>query len=187
MKKDRDTVIKLYKTNPAPIVDSSITDLLELLNANSYQKGGWVLHMLRQKIGDDNFWAGIRNYYHEYQNNNALSDDLKRIMEQVSGQDLGIFFNQWLHHSGMPVLKGAWNYNQGKKQVELQITQVQMEDAFDAPLEISFYGENGKLISTEIVSLKGKNQKIVVKMAQKPVRIELDPNTNLLFDGNLNN
>ena len=187
MKEDRVNIINFYKKSPAPIVDTSITNLVKLLNTNSYQKGGWVLHMLRHKIGDENFWLGIRTYYETYMNGNALSEDLQRIMEEVSGQDLDTFFKQWLYRAGMPVLSGTWKYNQGTKSVDFVINQVQKEEPFVASLEVAFYGEDGITISVETIPLDGKTIKKSIKMGQKPVKIELDPGTNLLFDGNISN
>jgi aminopeptidase N len=64
--KDRDQVIKYFLKNPAPIVDTTLTDINKVLSTNTYQKAGWVLHMLRHKIGDTDFWKGIRDYYATY-------------------------------------------------------------------------------------------------------------------------
>ncbi len=60
MKSARDRVIGFYLRSPRPVVDTTVTDLMKLLNANSYQKGAWVLHMLRRELGDDLFWKGMR-------------------------------------------------------------------------------------------------------------------------------
>jgi aminopeptidase N len=64
-----------------PVVDSTYTDLFDLLSTNSYQKGGWVLHMLRGVVGDDAFFRGIRRYYREHRNGTARTSDLQAIME----------------------------------------------------------------------------------------------------------
>ena len=60
MKSARDRVIRFYLRSPRPVIDTTVTDLMRLLNANSYQKGAWVLHMLRRELGDDLFWKGMR-------------------------------------------------------------------------------------------------------------------------------
>lgn len=80
--KDRNTVITFSKKYNEPIVDKTVTDYLQLLNANSYQKGGWVLHMLRRQIGDTAFLRGIRNYYAQYAGKNAVTEDLQLVMEK---------------------------------------------------------------------------------------------------------
>jgi aminopeptidase N len=75
---------------------------MDILSPNSYDKAGWVLHMLRNQVGDDAFWKGIRKYYNTYQYRNAETSDFKVIMEEVSGQDLDPFFEQWLFRAGPP-------------------------------------------------------------------------------------
>jgi aminopeptidase N len=91
-----------------PIVDVEARDLMALLNANNYQKGGWTLHMLRGVVGDSAFFAGVRRYVETYRHGNALSSDLRAVMEQASGQDLGWFFGQALLQPGWPKLEVRW-------------------------------------------------------------------------------
>ncbi|MEI9807508.1 MAG: M1 family aminopeptidase [Bacteroidota bacterium] len=84
----------------------TVSPYLQLLNANSYQKGGWVLHMLRRQLGDSAFHAIIRSFYAAYAGGkNADSRDFQKVCEQVSGKDLGIFFQQWLYTPGNPPLR----------------------------------------------------------------------------------
>jgi aminopeptidase N len=65
-----------------PVVDSTYTNLFDLLNTNSYQEGGWILHMLRGVVGDDAFFSGIRRYYREHRNGTARTSDLQAILEE---------------------------------------------------------------------------------------------------------
>ena len=81
-----------------------------------YQKGGWTLHMLRGVIGTEKFWAGIREYYRRFRDSNASTEDLRRVMEETSGADLGWFFQQWLLRAGSPVVSGGWKYNRRRKE-----------------------------------------------------------------------
>jgi aminopeptidase N len=90
---DRKQVIEFYYKNQSPIVDTTLTDINKVLSTNTYQKAGWVLHMLRHEVGDEPFWAGIRKYYHTYKNSNALTSDFQKIMEEVSAKDLSFFSN----------------------------------------------------------------------------------------------
>ncbi|MGZ3811255.1 MAG: M1 family aminopeptidase, partial [Mucilaginibacter sp.] len=140
LKEDRRTVLEFEKSRKTPVVDTGVhSDYMVLLNANSYQKGGWVLHMLRIKLGDDVYWKGIRAYYAKYKNSNANTDDLRAMMEQASGQNLEPFFKQWLRTPGTPHLTITWKYDAAKKAVELSITQKQ-ETLFEFPLEVSVDG-----------------------------------------------
>src|SRR5690554_1879840 len=96
MAQDRARVAAFAAQQPQrPLVDTAYADPTELLNPNSYQKGGWVLHMLRRHVGDEAFFEGLRTYYTRYRGHNATTADFRRVMEEVSGQDLGAFFAQW--------------------------------------------------------------------------------------------
>jgi aminopeptidase N len=94
-----------------------------------YQKGGWVLHVLRGQIGTAKFWAGIREYYRRYRDGNASTEDFRAVMEEVSGTDLAWFFRQWLYRAGSPVVEGVWKYNGAGKRVELELAQTQAGEA----------------------------------------------------------
>ena len=87
-----------------PVVDTTQTDLMALLNVNSYQKGGFVLHMLRTELGDSAFFRGLQRYYARHKDGNALTDDLRADLEYASGKDLRGFFDQWLRRPGFPEL-----------------------------------------------------------------------------------
>ena len=91
---------------------------------NSYQKGAWVLHMLRYELGDDVFWKGMRLYY-EYRNKNALTIDFQRAMEKVSNKNLDGFFKQWLFIAGQPDLKITLQPRRKKGSSDLIIEQTQ--------------------------------------------------------------
>ncbi len=99
---DRKRVINYATRNFAPIIDTTITEYIGLLNANSYQKASWFLHMLRDKVGDSIFFAGLQKYYHDFQNSTALTKDFQKVMERVSEQELDLFFYQWLWQPGFP-------------------------------------------------------------------------------------
>jgi aminopeptidase N len=183
MIKDREQVIAFARKSQVPIVMPEVTDLMQLLNVNSYQKGGWVLHMLRQETGDANFWAGVREYYRTYRDGNALTDDLRRIMEKNSGKNLAPFFDQWVYKAGHPVLDVSWTYNEQQKNIQLSVNQLQKGSVFDVPLEIGVYDSPNGAPRIEKVQINKTSQVIAVPAGAKPLKIELDPRVNLLFEG----
>src|SRR5205823_14637661 len=79
------------KQRNAPIHDEETPDLMRLLNPNNYEKGAWVLHMLRKRLGDDVFFRGLRAYYHAHREANATTEDLRAALERASGKDLRDF------------------------------------------------------------------------------------------------
>jgi len=86
-----------------PILDTAETRLMALLNANSYPKGSWVLHSLRGLMGDSAFFRGLRAYYAQYRNGNALSRDFANVMGAAVGRSLDWYFIQALTQPGFPV------------------------------------------------------------------------------------
>lgn len=180
---DRDQVIKFYSRNQAPVVDTTITDINKVLNTNTYQKAGWVLHMLRHELGDPIFWKGIQQYYNTYQYSNALTQDFQRIMEEVSGKDLKKFFDQWIYRGGHPQLRGTWQFDGNSKTIALEIEQTQKE-LFSVPVEVGIaYGDGRKDVKT--VMLNVKTQKFTLPAEAGPVEVSLDPGTWLLFEGGI--
>ena len=181
MQHDRDKVIAFYKKRKTPVVDtSSRKDLLQLLNANSYEKGSWVLHMLRRKLGDTVFQKGIRTYYATYMGKNASTDDFRQVMEKVSKQNLQVFFKQWLYTAGHPMLQGKWKYEPGKKVLTITINQTQ-DFLFQFPLQLAIQGGNHTIFKT--IEIRNRSTNITVPLNFKPVSILMDPGINLLFEG----
>ncbi|MDL5050111.1 M1 family aminopeptidase [Oscillatoria amoena NRMC-F 0135] len=185
--KDRAIVINHCTRAPAPVIDTRITEYPMLLSPHVYQRGSWVLHMLRQEVGDDGFWKGIRNYYERYRDSNALTSDFRLVMEEASGKQLEAFFNQWLEEANLPDFTGHWTYNPTDKSVTLTLDQVQPGRVFDLSLEIGVYGGTTDKPEIRPIKINQKSTKISFPAAIKPVKIELDPQVRLLFKGNLRN
>jgi aminopeptidase N len=180
---DREQVVKFFYKNPAPVLDTTIMEPGKLLSTNSYQKGGWVLHMLRHEVGDLNFWKGIRQYYSLYKNSNALTSDFVGVMEEASGKDLSVFFDQWLYKGGHPKIKGTWHYDSGSKTLSIEINQDQTGQIFRFPLEIGV--GSGPTQQIRSMSIQKKSEAFKFEMASKPSQIVLDPGTWLLFEGEI--
>jgi aminopeptidase N len=175
---DKNEVIEYYQKNPSPIVDSSIKDPKKVLSRNTYQKGGWVLNMLRHQLGDKVFWEGIKRYYAAYKDSNAMSSDFQKIMEEVSGKELNEFFEQWLYVKGYPELKWGWKYKKGKLQISVK--QLQKHHMFTFPIEFGVKtGDDIKIISFDAKNVK-ETFEIVLK--NKPESVVIDPEVWLLFE-----
>ncbi|MEN0054317.1 MAG: M1 family metallopeptidase [Mucilaginibacter sp.] len=173
---DRKKVLNFEKKRLTPVVDTAVNgQYMQLLNANSYEKGNWVLHMLRRKIGDGLFWKGVRAYYAKYKGSNANTDDLRLIMEQTSGQDLKQFFTQWLRTPGHPSLDVAWNYNADKGTINFIVDQKQAT-TFNFPLEYTIDGQKHTAI------IKDRNNHFQIPAKAAPADIILDADVNLLAD-----
>ena len=108
----------------------------------TYQKGGGILNMLRNYLGDDAFFAGMNDYLKTNEYQNAEAHQLRLSFEKVSGKDLNWFFNQWYFGSGNPKVNSSFTFEPVKKQVTVIINQTQ-EKPFEFPLAIDVY-DNGK-------------------------------------------
>jgi aminopeptidase N len=180
LKKSRDLVVAFAAKRSTPVVDSSTTDYLQLLNANSYDKGSWVLHMLRQQLGDSLFWSGLRSYYAQYAGKNASTNDFRMVMERTSGRNLATFFRQWLYTAGHPKLQIEWRYDVAAKAVKMTVRQMQ-DNVFEFPLLTKLVGGDGLVMKS--VRVHERETTISIPMIQAPTRVEVDPNTQLLFEG----
>ena len=119
----RETVLRAKVVRTNAVIDSVTVDPNDLLNDNSYPKGGLVLHMLREEIGDSAFVRGLRQYYTEHRHGNALTQDLQRAAEAAAGRSLGWFFDQWLRRPGWAEVRTAFAWDRETKHVTLQVDQ----------------------------------------------------------------
>ena len=182
LQKERKEVFDFAKENPTlAVVVTQPADLMALLNPNSYQKGAWVLHMLRQRVGDDAFWRGLSAYYARYRNANAATDDFRQVMEEASGKDLSGFFKQWLYTPGYPKLTGTWAYDATHKELVLQLRQP-AGSAYSLPLELGFYDAAGKLLGKETVQMDGTEKTFRLKVTAAPANVVADPDTEVLAE-----
>jgi len=182
LKEDRLQVIDFSQESNKAIVDTDETDYMKLLNANSYQKGGWVLHMLRCELGDSVFWRSIRKYYATYAGSIADTRDLQKVFEEVSGKDLKQFFDQWLNTTGQPDLDISWKYDAIGKFVNVDVKQ-QQKNAFKFPLSLKINSSGaGK---KEKVFVKDATASFKIKVDQKPTSITVDPDTELLMKSSI--
>ena len=177
---DRKRIIQYAKRNLKPIVNTEISDFNQVLNTNSYQKGSWVLHMLREKIGTAAFIQGVQTYYERFKFGNALTADLQAVMEEVSGQNLEPFFQQWVFQAGHPQLKISYQNNPSGF-AEIVIEQVQ-EGNFEGTIEIAVHDATTKNTATVSIPLKDKKNVYPVMGINNISSLEPDPNTKLLFE-----
>lgn len=176
MEKDRGKVITFSKRFNHSVVDTNYIDLMDLLNANSYQKGGWVLHMLRTEIGDSLFQQSIRTYYQKYRLSNADSKDFQKVVELVTNRDLDWFFKQWLYQAGHPYLK----INKKLNQNTISLSIIQQGKVFRFPLTIEFKLKNGQLLK-EKIQITGKETDFSKTFSSEVESIKIDPDVELLF------
>jgi aminopeptidase N len=179
LKRSREQVFSLEKQNPGvAVLHNNLADMKKVLNRIIYQKGGWTLHMLRNLMGTETFWAGIRDYYQRYRNGSATTEDFRRVMQEHCGLELSWFFQQWLARAGSPVIDGGWRYDATTKRVVVELTQTQQGEAYRLPLEIGITTDGTPKL--EKIEFTLKQQRFEIAADKEPVTVTLDPNTRVL-------
>ena len=178
MKHEAETYLNYEKKTRTPIHDTETEDLFKLLNANNYQKGAWVLHMLRSELGDENFFRSIRLYYQAHRNATADSEDLRAAFEKASGRDLKNFFARWIYGTGHPRYELSWEWKANTKKVRLVLRQLQTEPAFPNALPVDIMTSNGK--RRVILKPSGKQTLQEIKLDEAPTAIDIDPENTVL-------
>lgn len=154
------------------------TDVGRIFNGRlSYAKGAMLLHMLRWKLGDDDFFQALRNYLNDPQlaYGYARTADLQYHLEQQSGQDLNEFFNDWYYGEGYPSYQAEWFPLPGPKILikVLQITSHPSVDFFEMPLPYLVKGEDKDTLI--VVDYKYNGQAFTIDLDFTPVEVEFDP------------
>jgi aminopeptidase N len=180
LRRSRQTVLDFYAKAPDyRVVHDNLDDMSQVTTGMTYQKGAWVLHMLRQRLGDDRFWAGIRAYYRRFKDATASTADFREAMEQASGEDLSSFFQEWLYRGGVPRLAGTWSWDRAAQAVTLELRQVQPGAPFRVTVEVAIQvpGAPARLERIEMTSAAAR---ATFKATQEPTGLVLDPNVRLL-------
>ena len=109
---------------------------MDLFDGHVYAKGSLILSMMRDVLGEDPFWRGIKHYTKINQYKCVETQDLKKSIEEVTGQNLDWFFRQWLYEAGYPEYEVDWTYNQRNRSVQLKIKQNQSGTIFKMPVKV---------------------------------------------------
>ena len=164
------------------VVHDNLNDMSQVTTGQIYQKGAWVLHMLRGIMGDEAFWAGIRSYYRAHQDGHATTADFRGEMERASGRDLRVFFDQWLTRGGLVRLDGDWDYRADSKSIALRLTQRDRARLFAMPLQVGVYAAGSNTPTVTTVQLSEASHEFQIPAGQRPDRVVLDPNHFVLME-----
>ncbi len=153
----------------------------DLFGKTVYEKGAWVLHMLRHEVGDSTFFKILRTYYQTYKYKNASTRDFENICEKISGKNLEQFFNQWVF-DGSGILNVDYSWETDKNNLTLNLAQTQTGyNVYQFPLDIKIvYTDNSEEIKTIFVNQRQQN--FVFPMTKTPAVIKVDPYNWLLAE-----
>jgi aminopeptidase N len=184
MARTRAQLLKSDVVVKRPVIDTLQTDLMAMLNENSYQKGGWVLHMLRTTVGDSAFFRGIRDYHNAHRHGTALSDDLMHAVEKRHGASLQAFFDQWLRRPGYAQVTTSWKFDAVAKKIVLEVEQGERFGFYAFPLALDIVDADGKThrqtVSVQAYAKARFTLPLVLSTA--PSRVIIDPDVQLLAE-----
>jgi len=167
-----------------PLIYFGYRDKEDMFDAHSYNKGGCTIHMLRNMIGDEAFWASLNLYLTDNQYSAVEAHDLRLAFEEVTGQDRNWFFNQWFFSAGHPLLEVDTDYDVTKKEVTVKLEQVQNTDRapaiFELPLDIDIYVGDQKA-KRESVRMTKRYQEFTFAASEEPSLVSVDPDHILLM------
>ncbi|MCA9969650.1 MAG: HEAT repeat domain-containing protein [Anaerolineales bacterium] len=161
-----------------PIVTRRFKTSWDLYDAHLYEGGACRLHTLRRELGDETFWAAVRDYLQRYDGRVVETDDFRAVLEAHSGRSLGKFFDQWFRQKGYPDLKVTFNYDGEQQQGTFTIVQQQAGDdgsgpVFELATELSWTtaGETHTLP----IRLTAARHTFVIAMPREPEMVRFDP------------
>jgi len=176
-------LVSVEQSGTHPLIYWGYDNKEDMFDAHSYNKGGLVLHMLRNLVGDEAFFAGLEKYLKDNALTSVEAHDLRLAFEEVTGQDLKWFFDQWFFASGHPQLKVS--YDLQPNQVAVTVEQTQNPDAFPAifilPFAIDIYTADGKSTRHDVV-LENRKQTFNLKTNGQSALVNFDADRILLAE-----
>jgi aminopeptidase N len=164
-------------TSGGTIYIADTTDAWTIFGSIVYDKGAWVLHMLRHMVGDSTFFQILRTYYSEYANGVAVTEDFQGVCEQVSGLDLDYFFQEWIYGTYYPKYRFSWIYESagsGYYDVYLHIDQTQTTPPtyFTMPIDVTINA--GGTDTTLVVFNDPQHKDFQLRVYGAPSNLRLD-------------
>lgn len=174
---DRQTYLTDSSAYDKDLIRFRYADREDMFDNVSYQKGGAVLHMLRAHVGDSAFFKGLHQYLVTNKFGNAEAHELRLVLEDITGQDLNWFFDQWFFNSGHPVVDISYDYSKDR-QVTVTISQLQPY-VFRFPLKIDVW--EGTRRTTYPVVIDEAVERFTFPCAGKPDLVNVDADKFMLW------
>ncbi len=162
-----------------PIVCRQFEEPIDLFDRHLYEKGGRVLHMLRQELGDAVFWRAIRLYAERHARGSVETRDLARAVEEAAGRNLDRFFHQWIDQSGHPELECTWQWDGDKRVGSLRVEQKQEGDKvyeFATSVRVEVGGQE----RDEPLRISERSHTFELRLPEAPMQVVFDPGDVLL-------
>jgi aminopeptidase N len=165
-----------------PVVDHFYPNPNSMFDNRSYPKGAWLLHMLRQRLGDEAFFQGLQTYATTYRMRTVDTNDFRKVLERETGRDLERFFYDWAQRAGNPVLEVHTEYLPETKTTRVVVKQTQAGEAFRFPLTLALHcpPASAPVISRQEVT--DKEHTFTISVPGRPTLVEIDPEQAVLAE-----
>jgi aminopeptidase N len=180
----RAALLRAEEVATRPVIDTERANVIPALSRNTYEKGGWTLHMLRAEVGDSAFFQGVRDYWTSHRHGNALTDDLQRAVEARAGARLGWLFEQWLRRPGYASLTTSWRYDPATHRAEVVVEQGDRFGFYRFPLTIDVTDAAGAVHRLKIQVPAQRSTRVVLPLTldAAPRALAFDPAVELLAE-----
>ncbi len=157
-------------------------DATEQFDSLAYGKGSWVLNMLRNQLGPDLYRKCVKTYVERHKFGTVVTEDLRAVVEELSGRSFDQFFDQWVYHTGFPRLDVDYSWDERGKLAKLTIRQTQpvseMVPLFNIPLPVRFRSKSG--VIDRVLAVKEKAEDFYIPLEAQPDLVRIDPNITVL-------
>ena len=154
----------------------------EQFGFHAYPKGSWILHMLRSQLGDELYRRCVKTYLERHQYSSVVTEDLNRVLEELSGRSFDQFFNQYVYHAHHPELGVTYSWDDRAKLAKVSVSQNQRlsEDVllFSVPLTVRFKGKFGTI--DRQLKIQQKAEDFYLPLPGPPEIVRIDPDVALL-------
>ncbi len=143
---------------------------VELSGRTAYSRGAAITHALRFELGDDLFQKGMREYVTRFANHAVVSEQLRKVLEEVSGKNLNFFFKQWVYGAGFPEFEVSYEYDDSRKELILNVKQIQehfpARGLFNVPVLVDITAGSQKI--SEVIRVSKEEENYSFKVNKKP-------------------
>lgn len=165
-----------------PVVTKNYRDPEAVFDVYAYPRGGAVLHMLRNVLGEENWWRAINHYLTKYAHQPVETEQFRIAIEEATGQPLDWFFDEWVYKMGHPIFKVTQSYDAAKKNLSVSVRQEQKVDPangypqvayFQTPVEIEIATNSNKRIERVWIAPQ-EEQTFNFNVEEKPLLVNFD-------------
>ena len=179
--RDQNQWFRQTRNYAMPIVSREFQDSTEY-EGNVYDKAGWVLRMLREKLGDDDFFRALHHYLEVNRGQNVVTADLQKAIEQATSVNVDKFFDQWVYGAGAPKFRVSYTYDPAARELKFTVEQTQKIEGhvglFDVPVEVEIATANGR--ETHSIEVSEASQTFTIPADSAPLMVIFDEGDKIL-------